>query len=191
MHEKPFFSVIVLLAVIAVVFFAIKPRTPDPVLTITSTYFLAFSRKTYTITTDDMEVSHQNSRMTRRHLARTAVSPELLATTCDPALATLESLYEDSSINDGFALEFQFNTPGHARKVTVMNCYVPRLFKILDECNKLLPSPAKFSHKEQFIAINQAIRARIEELRARKELSEQERSSAISGLERILVNIED
>jgi hypothetical protein len=109
----------------------------------------------------------------------------------DPALRSLEPLYEDPRAMDGFELTFQFKLPGEAKTVTVRNRYVPALYRILEECNKLLAADTRFTEREHFVWMNNQLQESIAKHRARPVLPEEFQAKIIAELESQKVKIEE
>jgi hypothetical protein len=60
-------------------------------------------------------------------------------------------------MSDGFELEFQFHDQRHSEAIRLRHWYVPELYAILDECNKILPPRFQFTDKQFFVDQNRRI----------------------------------
>jgi hypothetical protein len=186
MRKKLVIGVIGLLLVAAGIYFATDFTKAAPALTIINTSFPSCETRTYTITQKHLSVTWRD-----RPLAHTTVSPALLKAISDAALVSLDSVYDDPRATDGFELEFRFGGLGHDRVVTVRNRYVPDLYRILEECNRLLPTSARSTEKEHFVWRNEQLQDLIKDYRAKRELPEELRGRVIAELESQLVSIEN
>lgn len=170
----------------AFAFFATQLERSAPVLTIIKTSLPSCETRTYTISPKSLRVKGKDQA-----LAQAMTSPALLHAATDPVLRLLEPLYEDPNVMDGFELTFQFKLPGEAKTVTVRNRYVPALYRILEECNKLLAADTRFTEKEHFVLRNIQLQESIAKYRAEPVLPEELQAKIIAELERQKVKIEE
>jgi hypothetical protein len=75
--------------------------------------------------------------------------------------------------------------------VKVRNRYIPSLYRILDECNKMLPASTRFNQEERFVRMNECIEKLIDDNRERRELPDELRAKVIAELTSQIVAIEN
>ncbi len=74
--------------------------------------------------------------------------------------------------------------------IDVRNRYVPKLYAILDECNKLLDPDHRFTEKQFFIESNEYLDRLVARYTADRDLRKEDRERIIAELQKQKVKVE-
>ncbi|MDB6024435.1 MAG: hypothetical protein JWM68_658 [Verrucomicrobiales bacterium] len=126
--------------------------------------------KVYVITSKHLSITEAPSDRWLTRVKKFLWSPKQIERPCstlllqsitNAAVAKLKTSYEESA-DDFTRLQFKFNLAGKTNVIEVYHSYVPELFVIMDECNKVLPVNEQFTEKQILIAEDEAVEALIQ-----------------------------
>lgn len=199
-----------LLMAVLVGFGALLGSPGEPLMTITSTVFPSCRRQHYVVTPTSLTVRSDertllgiplHGRLTRlfprvlqqeRVIFEKRLSPHsaipLLSAISNVPLRTLDPFYDDPSTQDGFQLRFHFYDCANGGEIVLQNRYVPELYRVLDEINRLLPTARQLRFRQQFVSHNKSIERLIARFSEDNRYPANRKAKIIAGLkERIVV----
>jgi hypothetical protein len=133
--------VILLIAAAGTCALVLQPRPelqPRAELTFTETGLPSCVDTHYAVVQDQLRVTRNG-----KTIASVPASPELLAAIRNPVIGSLADRYDEPGTSDGIHVDFRFASGRSNKKIRVENRYVPSLSRILDECNRSLPTAAQ------------------------------------------------
>jgi hypothetical protein len=133
--------VILLIAAAGTCALILRPRAelqPRAELTFTETVLPGCVETHYAVTQDQLRVTRNG-----KTIARVPASPGLLAAIRNPVIGALADRYDELGTDDGIHVDFRFASGRTNKEIRVKNRYVPSLSRILDECNRSLPTAAQ------------------------------------------------
>lgn len=161
-----------------------------PLLRIVRTALPSCRSLTYSLTQRALTVADADRELSRIPLDE-ASSQALLQVVRDTSTANLEARHCDPNMEDGFSLRFEFALPSKSGCVEVENRYVPRLFDILEACNKHLPPGLRFTEKLQFVRLNQQLDGLISQYTLDPAVEPASRDTILERLRRQRVDLGD
>ena len=164
-------------------------RSEKAVLTIVWTSFPTCQARVYTVTPNFVTVT-KVSILPSNVAIKVKTSQALLDRIHRVPIAALHGVYTDPDCHDGFSLEFLFDIRDQKRKIELHNVYLPELYAVLDECDKVLPAESQFfGLTEYFIQSNREIDRLITEY-TQRDIPQEFLERIIDQLQRKRVHIE-